>query len=142
MKPIAVLISSILLLPSLAIVSHAQEPSNRKINCAEATTQPEINICAQKQAAEADRRLNDTYQELQNHLTDRLRQADTNQINSVKQKYQQLISGQKTWLVSRDKTCAAERSNTQDGSVAQKVYYTCMVRLTDRRIADLEKYRQ
>jgi uncharacterized protein YecT (DUF1311 family) len=142
MKPIAVLISSFLLVSSFSLVSHAQDGANPQIDCTQTTTPTAINVCAQKQATERDRRLKTIYGELQDRFTDRLRQGDNTQINSIKKQYQQLISEQKAWLVARDKTCKSERTQGEGGSITSSVYYNCITKLTDRRIAILEKYRQ
>jgi uncharacterized protein YecT (DUF1311 family) len=142
MKPLALLVGSLFLLPSISIVSYAQSADSSQVDCTQATTPAEISICTQKQAAAAQQRLNALYGKVEADLTDRLRQADNSQINNVKQQYQKLVTEQKSWLATREKTCQAERDRAASGPIAQRVYHSCLVKLTDKRIADLEQYRQ
>ena len=133
------LFGTILALSSLPVICYGQE---NQIDCQKASTQSEINICAQRQAQAADKKLNNTYQILQRKLAQDLRQGDTAQINSAKQRYQRLINAQNAWIKFRDTTCEYERSSVEGGSIAPTIYYGCIAKFTDRRTADLQDYIQ
>ena len=130
---------TILALLSLPVISHSQESA---INCKNATTQREINICAQREAQTADKKLNNTYQILQRRLAQDLRQGGTAQINYAKQRYQKLINAQNAWIKFRDTSCEYERSAYEGGSIAPTIYYGCITKSTARRTADLQEYIQ
>ncbi len=130
---------TILSILSLPVISHSQEEA---IDCKKASTQQEMNICAQRQAETADKKLNNTYQILQRRLAQDLRQGNTVQINYAKQQYQKLINAQNAWIKFRDSSCEYERSVFEGGSVAPMIYASCIAKLTDRRTSDLQEYIQ
>ncbi|MBE9227355.1 lysozyme inhibitor LprI family protein [Phormidium sp. LEGE 05292] len=99
----------------------AQQP-----NCKDPQTQLEINICAGIEYRNADKRLNQVYQQLMPKLS-----------AARKQKF---ILAQRAWINFRDANCEFERSQFEGGTIAPAIQAGCLTQLTKTRTAQLEKY--
>ncbi len=86
----------------------------------------EMRQCAADQYAIADQKLNQTYQQL-------IRQLST-------QRKQRLIEAQRAWISFRDKTCEFESSQMLGGSAEPLLRTTCLTRVTQQRVQDLQNY--
>ncbi|HEY9853961.1 MAG TPA: lysozyme inhibitor LprI family protein [Leptolyngbyaceae cyanobacterium] len=102
-------------------ITVAQRP-----NCNNPMTQAEMNACAGIAYQNADRKLNQVYQQLLPKLS-----------TSRKQK---LITAQRAWIRFRDSSCDFERSEVAGGSMEPMMYSNCMASVTEERIQDLERY--
>ena len=89
------------------------------IDCANATTQTDMNICAEQDWQRADKKLNQLYTALQAKL-------------DAKQK-ESLRDVQRSWLKFRDQQCAYEAIGYQGGSIAPMVKAACLAELTQQR---------
>lgn len=98
----------------------------QNLNCQKAQTQLELNQCADLSAKDADRKLNQVYQQLRKN---RGTELDT-----------LLVEAQKSWLKYRDASCAFSRKGVAGGSIASMVYSNCIARLTKQRTQELEGY--
>lgn len=107
--------------PDIAGVQVAQQP-----NCNNPQTQSEMNACAGIAYRNADRRLNQVYQQLTPKLSASRRQ--------------QLVTAQQAWIRYRDASCNFERSEVEGGSMAPMVQASCLARLTEQRTKDLQQY--
>ena len=97
-----------------------------KINCGEATTQLETNVCAGEQFKLADEELNRLYKEKLDTLT-----ADRESFRDM----------QRAWLVFRDKACFYETGPREEGGSSWPLTdATCMEYHTKKRIEDLKMY--
>ncbi len=96
------------------------------LNCQKALTQQEMNQCAALSAKDADRRLNQVYQQLRKN---RGTQLDA-----------QLVTAEEAWIKYRDASCAYSRSRFEGGSIMPMVYSNCIARLTNQRTQELEGY--
>ncbi len=98
----------------------------QRTNCDNPMTQAEMNACAGIAYQNADRKLNQVYQQLLPKLS-----------TSRKQK---LITAQRAWIRFRDSSCDFERSEVAGGSMEPMMYSNCMASVTEERIQDLERY--
>lgn len=109
--------------PDLVRMQVAQQP-----NCNNPQTQSEMNACAGIAYRNADRRLNQLYQQLLPNLSASRRQ--------------QLVTAQQAWIRFRDASCTFERSGFEGGSMAPMVQANCLARVTEQRVKDLQNYLQ
>ena len=105
-----------------AITCHAQ--AARKGYCATARTQMELNRCWAREADNAGRRLGATLSATLDKVAvrDKIEQAQTK------------------WIEYRDAHCAAVAALYEGGSMQPMQRASCVVRLTDQRIADLSAF--
>ena len=104
------------------------DSSLAKINCAEAETQLEMNVCSGEKFKLADEELNRLYKEKLDTLT-----ADRESFRDM----------QRAWLVFRDKACFYETGPREEGGSNWPLSYAiCMEYHTKKRIEDLKKYLQ
>lgn len=92
-------------------------------DCANASTQMEMNTCAAAQFQTADKKLNETYQNA-------LKRAEPPQRDLLKK-------AQITWIALRDADCALVSSGTEGGSIQPMIASQCMTDKTDEREAFL-----
>jgi len=99
----------------------AQQP-----NCKNPQTQAEMNVCAGIEFQNADKRLNQVYQQL------------TSKLSATRK--QKLILAQKAWISFRDANCEFERSQFEGGTMAPAANAGCLAQLTKTRTKQLEQY--
>ena len=95
-------------------------------DCANATTQTEMNACAAAAYQGADDRLNGVY-----------KQAAAAARLSGGEAPAQLLAAQRAWIGYRDAACAAEAGLYAGGTMQPLVQANCMKTLTERRTEDL-----
>ncbi|MEH1966518.1 lysozyme inhibitor LprI family protein [Nostoc sp.] len=98
----------------------------QKLNCNNPQTQTAINECTKLSYQNADKKLNQVYQQLLPTLE-----------RSRKQK---LITAQQAWLKFRDTNCEFERSRYEGGSIAPTIYFGCLESTTKLRTQQLQEY--
>lgn len=96
--------------------------------CANATTQLDLNICTAKQYQEADSKLNQTYQ------------AAMTRAAGAQQGL--LKNAQLAWIKLRDADCAFIGSGTEGGSVQPMIINQCLTEKTSEREAMLASLMQ
>jgi len=102
------------------------DSSADKINCDEASTQYEMNVCAGEQLRLADEELNRLYKEKLDTLT------------SDRESFRDM---QRAWLVFRDKACFYETGPREEGGSSWPLSNAmCMEYHTKKRIEDIKKY--
>ncbi|MFN7319291.1 MAG: lysozyme inhibitor LprI family protein [bacterium] len=125
---IASLLAVAMATPSIA--SPASGTTNLQLaqnpNCNNPQTQSQMNICASIAYQNADRKLNQVYQQLLPKL-------------SAARK-QKLIAAQQAWIKFRDSSCEFERSAYEGGSMAPMIYGFCLADVTEQRTKDLQRY--
>jgi uncharacterized protein YecT (DUF1311 family) len=97
----------------------------QKLDCANATTQMDMTVCASDAAKAADRDLNKTYTSL-------IARIDGQGAVAL------LRDAEKAWIAYRDKECAFETSMTVGGSVHPMVVAQCLETLTRARQKELQ----
>ena len=98
----------------------------QKFNCNNPQNQVAIHECAKLSYENADKKLNQVYQQLLPTL-ERFRK-------------QKLISAQQAWIKFRDTTCEFERSRYEGGSIAPTIYFGCLRNTTKLRTQQLQEY--
>ncbi|MDZ8258824.1 lysozyme inhibitor LprI family protein [Nostoc sp. ChiQUE01b] len=135
MRQLLLVLSSILTLSSLdtsAITIAGTTPDVsemrlvQKLNCNNPQTQAAINECTKLSYQNADKKLNQVYQQLVSTLE-----------RSRKQK---LIAAQLAWLKFRDTNCEFEKSKYEGGSIASSIYSGCLEKTTKLRTQQLQEY--
>lgn len=99
----------------------AQRPS-----CSNPQTQTQINTCAGIDYENAERRMNQVYQQLLPQLPVARRQR--------------LVASQQAWLRFRENSCEFQRSEVAGGTMAPTVYNSCMAEMAKQRTQQLEAY--
>ncbi|MFB2918339.1 lysozyme inhibitor LprI family protein [Aerosakkonema funiforme] len=107
--------------PKTPDVRVAQQP-----NCNNPQTQSEMNACAGISYQNADRKLNQVYQQLLPKLP--------------AARKQKLVAAQQAWIKFRDASCVFERSEVEGGTMAPTIYGNCLATVTEQRTKDLEGY--
>jgi uncharacterized protein YecT (DUF1311 family) len=95
------------------------------VNCDDPQTQADMNLCANEAYQLADADLSRVYQQLLQSLPASDREA--------------LNEAETAWLIYRDLNCEFEASLFEGGSIQPLMYYSCMERMTDERIALLQQ---
>jgi uncharacterized protein YecT (DUF1311 family) len=97
-------------------------------DCANATSQMAMNVCADQAYRKTDAELNAVYSQ----ITDRLKHD--------KEATELLVNAQKAWLAFRDAECTFATSASAQGSVYPMLVTQCRNGLTSKRIDELKTY--
>ena len=103
----------------------AQE--DRDINCDDAYTQSEMNICAARDYDDADAALNAQWSVTYAAMADYPGAKQT------------LLEAQRAWLTYRDAQCDAVGTPYEGGSIQPLVIATCLANLTRARTEELQQ---
>lgn len=125
LRLLTVFAASLLTLAS-STVGNAAPKLAQATNCDRATTTVEAGECASRSFTAADRKLNQLYQQLKPKLDSKQRQR--------------LTQAQLNWIKFRDTTCDYERGEWGNGTGATPAQLSCLARVTQQRIADLQNY--
>ncbi|WP_260961963.1 lysozyme inhibitor LprI family protein [Pseudomonas citri] len=102
-------------------VAHADD-------CANATTQGDMNQCAAQENKAADKELNSLYQQITARLKDN---PETRQM---------LVKAQRAWISFRDAECSFSASGVEGGSVYPLIHNNCITAQTKIRIEAFKTY--
>ena len=97
----------------------------QKLNCNNPQTQAAINECTKLSYQNADKKLNQVYQQLISTLE--------------RPRKQKLIAAQLAWIKFRDTNCEFERSKYEVGSIASSIYFGCLENTTKLRSQQLQE---
>ena len=117
----------------LAVTLSGQMPHSagaQAVDCGNAATQMDMNICAAQEFDAADGDLNATYQLA---MSEWLGGRDTSN-------GQALLAAQRAWLAYRDAHCAAAASIYEGGSIQPMIYSLCLTDLTRTRTELIRTY--
>ncbi len=101
------------------------QPTTPQPNCTNPQTTADIHLCLGQEYRNADRRLNQLYQQLQTRLPVNRRQK--------------LVTSQQAWIQFRDAACDFSSSRYAGGSLEPVRRTDCLTRLTRQRVQDLEE---
>ena len=110
-----------IILTALALLFSANALAD---DCGSASSQTDMNICADNQLKAADKKLNDTY----GIVMKRVPEANKGLLKSAQQK----------WIALRDADCEFVASGTEGGSVQPMIRLQCQTDKTVERTAWLE----
>jgi uncharacterized protein YecT (DUF1311 family) len=97
-------------------------------DCANATSQMAMNVCADQAYRKTDAELNAVYKQINDRLKD------------DKETIKLLVNAQKAWLAFRDAECTFSTSASAQGSVYPMLVAQCRDGLTSKRIDELKTY--
>ncbi len=117
------------LLFAFASAGFAQE-----YNCQNPQYQQEMNHCAALEFQAADRELNKVY----GGAIFVMKQIDSGQVGEYFGAENALRQAQRDWIKFRDGACKAEGFLFRGGTMEPLIISTCLTRLTQRRISDLQ----
>ncbi|MGI4020194.1 MAG: lysozyme inhibitor LprI family protein [Janthinobacterium lividum] len=120
-----VLSFSLFLLITATTVYGQKLPAKGKIDCSKATSQTELNICAQQQFTAADGKLNAVYKRVLAKLNQKSKQA--------------LIKAQREWVQFRDDNALAFAGQYEGGSMQPMVSLDAKTATTRSRTNELQK---
>lgn len=102
------------------LIAQAPQPAIAQVSCEAPQTLLEANNCYQQ----TDTVLNDVYRQVRTSLTGRRKQ--------------QLMAAEEAWITFRDTHCTFQVSKF-DGTTARQSYYSCLQKLTQDRIQELQE---
>lgn len=105
----------------------------QEVDCANAITQMDLNICQQRDWEAADTRLNDVYAD----VIAVLRESDAAYPLDGPSEEDRLRNAQRAWIAFRDADCDAAGFPMRGGSAEPLLIYGCMSRMTEDRITEL-----
>lgn len=121
-----------ILCASFSGVAFAQ--SEPQTNCAEPTTQADMNICASRDYEAADKALNAQYQSIRKILTER----DSTASNMDKGAVEALVAAQRAWIAYRDANCDAVGFQARGGSMEPMLVSSCLAEMSRNRAEELK----
>ncbi|MFZ1341131.1 MAG: lysozyme inhibitor LprI family protein [Paracoccaceae bacterium] len=122
-----------LLSPLLALLLSSLPATAQEVDCANAMSQSDMNLCAHDDWQAQDAALNDAYAK----AVLMLEEWDANLPQAERGAVQALKEGQRAWITFRDKACEAEGYAMRGGSAEGLLVYGCMARLTEDRAGQL-----
>ncbi len=116
------------LIAATALRAHASMAAGtddpfRNTDCSKAAVQMEMDYCANRAFAEADRKLNLLYRKL-------LASSDAKDRELLK-------TAERNWIAFRDSECAYETAGSEGGSIHPMEYSNCLRDKTDAHIKEL-----
>ena len=115
---------------------------NSKIDCENANTQIEMNLCALKDFEKADAELNKVYKNILAQLDkdSKAQGNDTFLTTHYKQLKQKFIASQKIWIQLRDANAETQRLIYEGGSIMPLIYAVSKKDDTEDRIKYLNAF--
>ncbi|NQY61227.1 lysozyme inhibitor LprI family protein [Cognatishimia sp.] len=105
----------------------------QEVDCANATTQMEMNFCAAQFYGYADEDLNLAYKLAMAQAKEMDKYIAADELPSATM----LRDAQRAWITYRDLACAAESTLVRGGSMEPLMYYSCLERETRSRTESL-----
>lgn len=106
------------------------------MDCANAGTQLELNLCARGDFEAADAELNAQWKLTTAYMRERDKDYTPGQ-DSYPSYFETLLAGQRAWLTYRDRHCLSESFEARGGSMQPMLISGCMTELTRARTAQL-----
>ncbi len=107
----------------LSPLAHAAEPI---VDCKNANTQLDMNICASQAFKRSDALLNQAYKQ-------KLAQLNVDQQKKFK-------AAQRSWIAFRDSDCDFQSSGVEGGSVQPMIYSGCLQQKTEQRTKEINAF--
>ena len=103
------------------------------LDCKNAVTQTDLNICAGRDYEAADKELNDQYKKTRATMVTWDSQLEGN----LKGAEKALVKAQRAWIDYRDGQCAAEGFQARGGTLESMLVGQCKAKLTRQRTKEL-----
>jgi len=111
---------TLIALLALSPLAHAAEA---EVDCKNANTQIDMNICASQDFKRSDTRLNQAYKQKMAQLTP--------------EQQTQFKTAQRNWIAFRDSDCEFQSSGVKGGSVWPMIYSGCLQQKTEQRTKEI-----
>ena len=128
---------AVVCLPLAAAHARNLDRAAEGIDCANATSTMESDLCASDRAAEADAILNTTYSQARRQLQ---QQAADGSCTHCADAEQQLIVAQRAWIQLRDKDCDAVYAFNADGTSRNGAQMHCLITHAQDRTRQLRDF--
>ncbi|WFU00794.1 lysozyme inhibitor LprI family protein [Rhizobium sp. CB3171] len=115
--------------------AHAENDTDQpKVDCNNAETQMDMNICSQRDYDRADKALNEQYKKTRAAMVATDADLDADQKGAEKA----LVKAQRAWVDYRDGQCEAEGFEARGGSMEPMLVSGCKATLTKQRTKELK----
>ena len=104
-------------------------------NCAEPTTQSDMNSCAALDYEKADKDLNKAYQQVRKKMGDWDKSADDDSKGAV----EALVAAQRAWVEFRDANCEASGFQARGVSMEPMLVSSCLADMSTKRAEELRE---
>ncbi len=102
-------------------------------NCAEPSTQRDMNACAALDYEKADKELNVAYQQLRKKMSEWDKSADAASKGAV----DALVAAQRAWVAFRDANCDVAGFQARGGSMEPMLVSSCLADMSTKRAEEL-----
>lgn len=137
-RPTFLLAAAMLLLSTSLSIAQDSEP---EVDCSNAVTQMDMNICADRDYQEADTALNAAYKKAlaaTRAMDDELKDMGENYVGAV----EALKRAQRSWIGYRDGQCELAGFEARGGSMEPMLVSGCLADLTRKRTDELKSVYQ
>ncbi|MBB5572685.1 MULTISPECIES: lysozyme inhibitor LprI family protein [Rhizobium] len=110
------------------------DPDEPEVDCANAQTQMDMNICAQRDYDKADKALNEQYKKTRAAMV----ATDADLEDDQKGAEKALVKAQRAWVDYRDGQCEAEGFEARGGTMEPMLVTGCKATLTEQRTKELK----
>jgi len=127
-----------MIVTALALMASAQA-AEPKVDCENAMTQTDMNICSWQSYQRADAELNAAW----SRAAERAKEMDRNaaEYDGDADAHARLLAAQRAWLKFRDAHCLAENGEREGGGTIWPLLQNgCLEALTEARTAQLRQY--
>jgi uncharacterized protein YecT (DUF1311 family) len=124
--------------PLAALFVLSLPASAQEVDCSNAVTQQDMNICQQQVWQESDERLNAVYAETVAILQERDAEFPLDGASEE----DRLRAAQRAWVAFRDANCDAAGYSMRGGSAEPLLVFGCMHQMTEARIVELTQLSQ
>ncbi|QDH69066.1 lysozyme inhibitor LprI family protein [Marilutibacter alkalisoli] len=104
------------------------------VDCTQATSTMEIDICMSREYEQADAELNTTYRDMRGQLR---RWEDGGNCHACRGMTEALVQAQRHWIDFRDRDCDAAYALAADGSGRNQARLDCLIEHTRARTRQL-----
>lgn len=115
------------------LVAGAASAEDPPVDCKNAVTQTDMNICAARDYEAADKELNAQYKKTRAAMV----AWDAELESNLKGAEKALLKSQRAWIDYRDGECAAEGFQARGGTLEPMLVSGCMAKLTRQRTKEL-----
>ncbi|RYC11747.1 lysozyme inhibitor LprI family protein [Ciceribacter ferrooxidans] len=123
------------LLAGLTFVVPAAAEDEPEVDCQNAMTQFDMNVCSQRDYEKADKSLNAQWSKTKKVMADWDAELDAENKGAV----EALLAAQRAWIQYRDNQCNAVGYSVWGGSMYPMIVSSCLADLTAKRTKELEE---
>lgn len=122
------------LLSGLAFAAPAAAEDEPEVDCENAMTQFDMNVCSQQDYEKADKELNAQWAKTKKVMADWDAELDAENKGAI----EALVGAQRAWIQYRDNQCDAVGYSVWGGSMYPMIVSSCLADLTRKRTEELK----